>query len=236
MSDNPYQTPSASVSRPTGGARGTGTFTIGQSLSEGWAATTANLGMVIGVMFVSFVIIMVSALTIIGYFVVVPVMMWGLTRFGLNLIDGRAQFGDIFSGFNQYGSRLGRSLLLAVIFFVISMVINIPYFIGSMMDSGLFLGIGWIVSTAISLFVMPRVYFSMLYMVDRDMGAMESITASLERTRPLWGKTIGLMIVAGLVGMAGIIALVVGLLVSIPVSYAMYVSAYRQMEGGGEEA
>ncbi|MCP5020222.1 MAG: hypothetical protein GY930_00465 [bacterium] len=237
MTDNPYQTPSSQVDRPTGRGPGggTGSFTIGQSLSEAWEATIGNLGVVIGAAIVSTIIMFVSAITIIGYFVVIPVMMWGMTRFALNLMDGRADFNDIFSGFTNYGSRLGRTLLLGIVMVILGMVGNIPYYVGMFMDSDILMGVGWLINMAFSLFIMSRLYFAILYMVDRDLGAMESIQASLEGTRAMWGWVILLAIVSSIIGMLGILALLVGLLVSIPVAYLMWVSAYRQMEGGPPE-
>ncbi|MCA9002830.1 MAG: hypothetical protein KDB61_12980, partial [Planctomycetes bacterium] len=58
-----------------------------------------------------------------------------------------------------------------------------------------------------------------------------SIKASWNMTGPIWGPTVLLAFVSGLVSMAGVLALVVGLLVSIPVSYLMWISAYRQAVG-----
>lgn len=237
MTDNPYQTPSSQVNRPTGRGPGggTGRFTIGQSLSEAWTATINNLGVIIGAAIVSTIITFISAITIIGYFLVVPVMFWGMTRFALNLMDGRADFNDIFSGFTNYGSKLGRTLLLAILFFVVSLVGSIPQYIGIFMDSPLLIGVGWVFSMAFSIFILSRLYFAIIYMVDRDLGAMESIQASLEGTRAMWGWVVLLAIVSSIVGMLGLLALLVGVIISMPVSYLMWVSAYRQMEGGPPE-
>ncbi|MBL4770480.1 MAG: hypothetical protein JKY61_04940 [Planctomycetes bacterium] len=214
---------------------GTGTFTIGRSFSEACAATIGSLGLVLGAMLTCYLIYLVSAVTVIGYIIFMPVLGWGVIRFGLNLIDGRARFEDLFSGFTNYGSRLWRMIFLGLVMVLIGLIATIPFYFGLYTGNWIVMGIGLLFSMVVGGFMVARLYFAVIFMVDQDMGVLESIQASLDATRNIWLLTLGLAIVAGIVGMLGGLALIVGLLVSIPISYLMWVSAYRQIVGRSAE-
>ena len=68
-----------------------------------------------------------------------------------------------------------------------------------------------------------------MFIVDQGMATMDAVKASWAATDAQKGGIILLAIVAGLIGMAGSIALGIGLLFTIPVSYAIFTAAYRQM-------
>ena len=108
MSENPYAPPGSDLggASPRGFLPGRGDFDIGQCLSEGWAKTWSNfpLWLVFGLAFV--VLFAVAAMTVVGIFLVVPVLTWGGTLFVLHMYDGGAEFGDLFAGFSRYGTAL----------------------------------------------------------------------------------------------------------------------------------
>src|SRR5882672_3480827 len=109
MSDERYAPPTAALGDPTR-ARGTGRIDLGEAFREAWAATWANFPLLLAVWLLFFILAALSALTLVGLFLVLPVLAWGGTRFTLNVIDGGGEVGDLFSGFSDYGRVLGTML------------------------------------------------------------------------------------------------------------------------------
>lgn len=232
QSANPFESPNA----PTGGGgqqrtEGIGEFDIGESFREGWETTKSDVGLWLGAGIVTFLVAMVAAITFIGYFLVVPVLMYGGVRFTLNMHDRKAEFGDIFSGFQNFGSVLGRFLLLLVLYIVALIPVYSIQIIGVAMESSLIALLGQLVVLAFSLGVMPRLFFTVFYMVDQDMGAIDAIRTSWEATSAIWGRTVLFMLASGAVAIVGMLACFVGIIPASALIYFAGASAYRQLAG-----
>lgn len=225
--DNPYRAPTTSEA-PIGEE---GDFTIQQALSDGWAATVNNFPLWLGVGIVAVLIGGASAITVIGYFLVLPVISYGSIKFLLNMLDDKAEFNDLFAGFSNYGATLGRMLLLTLILILLALVSESLMFIGSWLHSSVLSLIGTVVYLASVVFVMLPTSFAFFFAVDRDLPAMDALNASWRITRGKLLKLVGLALVAGLIAVSGILALGVGVIFTGTVSYAMFASAYRQMAG-----
>jgi len=226
---NPYQAPVADGDMPELAA---GDFSIGAALSEAFEVTKQNFPLWLGVGIVGFLLVGLSAITIIGYFVLVPVFTWGLCRFLLNMVDGRATFGDLFSGFSNYGTNLWRMLGVSVCFIGLVLLGDSIALVGQLTKSSGLQTFGSLVYLVFTFTVLLRFYFAMFFLVDNpNMGAIESLSASWAATRGKTLKLIGLALVSGLVGMLGLLALVVGVLFTLTMSYVAYAAAYRRMVG-----
>lgn len=261
MSENPYAPPTSGLGggsladRPSG----TGSFEIGTCVSEAWATTWANFPLWAWGLLLSFVCIGLATLTVIGFFLAVPVLGWGAVLFFLNLHDRRASIGDLFSGFSRYAEALVGMLVAGLLLMLVSFLGQAVSFVGQLSDSAALLGIGALVNLLWAFLVMPRLYFSYLYIVDQGMSPVEAVQASWERTSPVKWRVALLVLVSGLVasavaipailvlafgladpGPAGVvvIALLFTLLLMVPIVllYLMWISAYRQMEGSGTRA
>ena len=60
-----------------------------------WRATWDNFPLWLGVGLAFYALTVVSYLTLIGIVLLVPAFMWGGITFLLNMLDGRARFGDL---------------------------------------------------------------------------------------------------------------------------------------------
>jgi len=235
MSENPYQVPQ-SEPPAVRVRRGGGSFDLGECVSEAFQVTKANFGLLLGAGIVGTACCFVAAVTIIGYFLVIPVLVWGGCKLMLNAIDGRAEFGDLFSGFQRYGSVLGRTLLLGVLLVLLGFLGQSLSIAGDIAGSMELSIVGVFVHLAFYAFVMLRLYFAVFFLVDQNTGGVEAIRLSWQSTSGRVLPTIGLGLLSAIIGMAGILLLVVGLFFTIPMSYLMWASAYRQMTGTpGEE-
>ncbi len=235
MAENPYQAPQSNVEVKPAFVVGSGDFTIGQCTNDAWVVTKANFGLLLGTLIVGGLLILISYVTIIGIFVLVPVFGWGMIKLYLNTYDGKGEFGDLFSGFKQYGQSLGSMLLLFLVMMVIGVLINSVYYVGAITENDQLMIIGFIIGAILTCLISLRLYFAPMYIVDQGMGAMDSISASWKATSNKKFAIILLAIVAVLIMYAGIFALLVGALFTMPMSYMMFISAYRQMVGRPDE-
>jgi hypothetical protein len=159
----------------------------------------------------------------------IPVLGWGLVKFYLDLHDERPELHDLFAGFSHYGKALGRMLLLTVIYVVMALLSEGLVFVGQAMQSTPVIVLGWVVYMVSFALVICRFYFAFFFMVDREMTVMEAMGAAWEATQGKALKTWALALVSGLVAFSGVLGLFIGILFTIPMSYAMYASAYRQL-------
>jgi len=232
MADNPYAAPqTADLVRQQQWSAGSGTFTIGQCWNDAWQAATKNIGLVIGGYLVVMVTSFVFAMTVIGYFIAIPVLVVGVVRFGLELLDGESRIGTLFSGFSGYVKWLGRMLLLTLILVVLSLPGSAIQLYATVENDPSLVLVGALVSIVWSLVVTLRFMFANFFAVDRDLPAIEALRASWSASGPVWLKVLLLGLVMGVVAMSGLVLLGVGVLFTGPLAALMLASAYRQMAG-----
>ncbi len=222
---NPYQAPAVEPLPPMGA----GDFDIGVCVSDAFNRTKQYIGPAIGVVLLGFILIELTAVTVIGLFLAVPVFAWGMAKFFLNMQDGRAQFNDLFAGFSYYGKVMGSTLLVVLAFVLMTLLGESVVLVGGFMKSTPVTLIGYLIYFAFFVFVLSRFYFALFFLVDKGMSATEALSASWNACQGKGLKMAGLVLVASLIGGAGILGLCVGVLFTLPMSYAMYASAYRQV-------
>ena len=138
------------------------------------------------------------------------VFMGGLMKYYLKLIRGeRATVGDAFFGF---GPALGPLALLGLVqgFLVLVGVLFclIP---------GIYLATAW--------------YFATPLVIDRGMPFWDAMEFSRKVVSKHWFAVFGLMLVAGLLCMAGVIACCIGVLVTIPIGLIALMYGYDDIFG-----
>lgn len=234
MSHNPYAPPSADLGSGAPGelAGGRGDFDIGTCLSDAWALTWRHLPLWLATALVWSAAAFLSVLSVVGIVLLMPVLSWGLVRFGLRMYDGDPAFGDAFSGFSRYGRALAPMLVLMVLLLAIAFAFQLPQLAGELTGSGALAAAGAILSFAAGLVLLPRLNFAYFYVVDRELPAVDAIQRSWQVTaRPKW-KVVGLLLLSYAVTMLGLLVLIIGVIPASAMSALMWVSAYRQMAGG----
>ncbi len=211
-----------------------GEFEVGRALSDAWTVCWANFPLWLGVSFVGMLLTGLSVFIppVLGLLLFAPVIGWGLTCFLLNMMDGRASFGDLFAGFAQYGTALFSIIMVVLVVSLIGLVGQSIYLIGVAADNWPLTVFGYVLNLAWSLFLVARLHFSWFFMVDRGLGPIEALQASWDITSGQTLKVASLIMVGGLVAVAGVLALLVGVIPAIMIFYLMWASAYRQMVGG----
>jgi uncharacterized membrane protein len=95
----------------------------------------------------------------------------------------------------------------------------------------------FLIIAGLLLLVFPGIYVTVAislastYFVIRKQDALESIKASFRMVQGRWWSIFGLIIMLGLLNIAGVICLVIGLLVTIPMSTLIVVYAIEELEG-----
>jgi hypothetical protein len=230
MSDARYAPPHARLrSAPTAGPGGT--IEVGEALKEGWAATWSSFGLLLGVYVVGTFLFLLSALTIVGLFLLCPVFVWGFFRFNLNAIDGRAEFADLFSGFADYGRVVGTMLLLMGLLILVGLLGQSISIAGAAVESGALQGLGILVNFVWTMTVMPRLAFAWYYAVDREAGPAEALQAAWAATDGQTMTCIVLTLLSSVVMIMGVLFLLVGVIPAVMVAYLMQAAAFRQLAG-----
>ncbi len=194
---------------------------IGESLKYGWGVMKQNIGFFILLLIVYYAVYLAPSLfaemfadNFLIYFLFnIALMVWslllsmGLIHVTLRMFDGqKPTIGELFS---QAG-LLGQAVLLYILYTLI-------------------------VLGGFILFVIPGIIWSIKYsqafylLVDRKMKATDALKMSGKLMDGVKLEYFGFMIVAGLVAMAGFVALLVGAFATIPTVMMAYVFVYRHL-------
>ena len=197
-------------------------FTTSEALSYGWKKTKEQFWLIAAVLVAySAISVIISSIEkshtlkdnlvfAISFFIISiivgTILKIGLMKFFLNANEGNAQFGDLFS---SHG-----------VFFT--------YFIGS-------IALGIIVVIGLVLLIVPGIIIGMMYfftlflIVDRNMEIMDAFKESAAMTKGSRWDLFGFTVIVGLINILGAIALVVGLLVTIPITMFATIYVYKAL-------
>lgn len=136
----------------------------------------------------------------------------GYYNFLLNIVDGKdAQYRDIFYGVKTI-EQFAYFVLLSFIYPVV-------------------VGIGLIFLIVPGIILAIGLYFAQYYIAENRTGFAEAFRSSWEITKGNRLKIFGFGIVSGLFNLLGLLALGIGLLITIPMTSLMYARMFRNLEG-----
>ena len=173
----------------------------GRWLGEGWALVQADLG--------NYLLISLIFLLLNGVPFIQGALIAGFHIYTINKLAGRKpEIAEIFKGFKFFGAALLASLLIAFFTFLGTIALIIP-----------------------GLVIAAMYKFTYLFIVDKRMGFWEAMKASHNVVRnDYFGFTI-FLIAAFLVNVVGFLCLIVGLMVTVPLTFAAITAAYRDLVG-----
>lgn len=189
-------------------------FSKGDAIKFGWETTTGNLGLLV-LGWIIFIAIGLMPTVASNSWVVMAVawvfdmVVWmGLLKMTLRFVDGdKGELADLFSTF-----PLILKFLIASI------------------------AVGAVVMVGFCLLIIPGIYLSIrLYMfpwvlIDKDVGPFEAMRQSWEMTRGSCWNLFLLALLLGVINILGMIALFIGLLITVPLSIVAVGYAYRRLE------
>jgi uncharacterized membrane protein len=175
--------------------------TPGKWIGEGWDLVKQDMG--------SYILISLIFFLLSGVPFIQGALIAGFHIFTMKKLMGRrAEFGDLFKGFNFFIPTLVAALLI-----------------------GLFTCLGAIACLVGSLVVAAMYKFTYLFIVDKRMDFWPAMQASHAVVKnDYFGFTMFLLL-AFLINVLGFICCIVGLLVTVPLTFAAITVAYKEIVG-----
>jgi hypothetical protein len=222
---------------------GTGrSFAIGDVISRGWNVVSANLGLAIGAAALTMVVLLVaSVIPCVGSIVNLVIqgpMIAGLWVIFLKLHrTGSATFEDLFAGFQMFLPLF----LVTLVQTLITMVAMIPamglFFLGGVLSKEsealgiMVMAVGALVGIVPAIYLGVSWVFSLPLVVDKKLDFWPAMELSRKVVAKRFFNVFGLLICVGLIAIAGLIALCVGIFVAIPLGIASLAAAYEDLFG-----
>lgn len=198
-------------------------FLIGEALKKGWIGFKENM-LFFFLFFLSAALIgggiayaasllqitepyISNVLSIVFQTVFSTILGMALYRISLQIVDGKKPtWHNVFEDFNKFFN----------------------YYFGSLFY-GICVGIGLL------LLIVPGVYLSLkwlfwpLNVVDKGMGPIESLKESSKQTEGIKWDLLGLFIVTILINVLGVLCLLIGMFVALPVTMIAWAHIYRKI-------
>jgi hypothetical protein len=200
---------------------------VGRYLSEGWQLFTENPALMLGGFAIVFLILLISAITVVGPLVLVGPLMVGYYGIIEKLRNGRdAEFGELFAGFSDFARTCLAGLLVVLVFIigaavelVAGLILNHLPCIGQILSIVISLGVS-LVTAALTLFVLPTVTLT-------PKSPMDALTANIEFAQKFMVPALLLAAVHIGLSLLGSALCLIGLLVTVPVASGFVMAAYH---------
>jgi hypothetical protein len=135
------------------------------------------------------------------------VLMAGQFNYYLKLIRGQdATVADAFSGFKNFLQLALLGLVMGLLIWIGICLCVLP---------GIYLSVAW--------------YFAMPLVIDRGMGFWEAMEFSRKVASKHWFTVFALIVVIGLLAIAGVCACCIGILVTMPIAWVALMYAYEDI-------
>jgi len=193
--------------------RTTSSLPLGEYLKTGWELFKRYPGGFIGFSLLYFLIqIVLTIIPLLGWVAsgaVSPVLLIGYFIVSAKMLQGCSpHFSDFFLGFRFFVPLLLTGL------------------VGELLT-----GIGWLFLIIPGVYLMVSYLFATSLVVDRRLDFWQALELSRGTVNPIWFGMFGFFLLLVLVNLLGLIALFVGLLVSLPVSCCAVTAAYADLFG-----
>lgn len=223
------------------------------AISEGWNVASSNYGLLLGISVVALLILMVvGCIPFVGFFIVGP-MMTGVYYCFLKQMDNEpVEFGMMFYGFNKFVPTMVLGLISSIPG-ILSTILQWVFRLSTLMSdgpprrSGDFYQAGapsidqilrnlppifWfftIFIVVVGFIVGVSMYFVYQLQAEHELSIGETIRLSAIAAWSNIGWVIIFGILQGLIALAGLIALCIGIFFVLPILYASHAVAYRQL-------
>ena len=184
------------------------------------------------VMLCTTVISMIPILGIVASILLNHVFYGGLYFYYMKLVRGEpASIGDAFSGFSR---SFGQLVLLSLVMNILVSIVVAPVVV-PIVGIALWHWNPYVMVPVAVLFILPVLYLSVAWMfssmlvIDRGFEFWDAMELSRKVVSKHWFLLFIFAIVAGILGAIGVIALIVGVLVTLPITFIAMVNAYETM-------
>jgi uncharacterized membrane protein len=187
------------------GRNATAPFDIGACFDSAMAALKRDFLTIVLGYFVWMIVVAVLTATFVGL-IIVPALGIGFFRFNLKAIRNQSpSISDLFDGFDLFGPALAWALVQSILIFVGYIFCLLP---------GIYLAVAW--------------HFSGYLLADKKFGFWECMEVSRRIITAHWGWALLLIIVGSIIAYAGLLACLIGILVTIPFYGLMFTASYSR--------
>ena len=214
---------------------------IGAAMSDGWALFKEHMGLMIPAGAIFFGILMAAGLlgAIIpaAQLLVQGPLMGGMILLTLKLSrEGHAEIGDLFLGFKNYGWLLLTTVVQGAVIFAAMLPGIILIVIGAVtlaaenegMGGGLLIA-GGAISFVMAMVVGVLINYAVFLVADQRGTFGEAFLSAYQGTKKNFWRILGVMILFSLVTVVGILPCGLGLLFTIPWTFAVMTKVYEQI-------
>ena len=215
-----------------------------QCIKTGWATIKDRYWLFVGICLVGLLISSAVPMAIL-----MGPMMCGINLAFLKQRRGEpVEFSDLFKGFDYFGQSLIASLLYIVPIMVVVVPAYIIFYLGMIFSVaaqgssgepnpaaalGVFVMFMIFILVILALILLVSVGFTFSYalIVDRKLQGFDAVKLSFKAAMANFWRLLGMMILTGLLGLAGALLCYVGMFLVLPISYAAIDVAYEQVFG-----
>ncbi|MBR2940184.1 MAG: hypothetical protein IKC14_02625 [Kiritimatiellae bacterium] len=195
-----------------------GTVKIGDAISAGWNIYKDNFGLVFLGCLITWLVSAVSCNVCLGPLLCGMFMV--LARI-IKKSEPKPEVGDVFKGFDKFLPAFLLVLVCGICYFVLQCILLIIPIIG------------WILLFIVAFAYGPILTWALMLIANRDMKWTEAVGFVLKATfNGKFTMPIVLGILAGIIGVVGIIACGIGIIFTMPLAVCIYAAAYEQVFGG----
>jgi hypothetical protein len=222
---------------------------IGGCLSRAWDNYKSFFGVALGAVVVAYLVLMVAGmipvLGVLSGIIVGPHINAGVAWIFLKRARGESvELGNVFDGFKRCYVKLllvglvqmAAAIAVALVFVIPMMLMGMPLGADGIdpaappeIPPDMIAGIGFlaILMAAVFVFLSVRFLLAQLIALDRPEGAVDAYRLSWRITRGRFWTIFALMVVLMILGMAGVLALLVGLIFVLPFYGAIIAQLYH---------
>lgn len=213
------------------------TFSIREAIRFGWAEFKKHSWVYIAMTIVTMIISAMSSARYIGiiFWLGSIIAQMGFLKISLNVVDGKKpEIEDLFTSWKYFIKYAVTYMLLGAVILIpaliLVLVFGVSYFAGGFTDQ-----LGWPIAVAGIVFIIFAFWVTLRYMfvpyliMDDKAKIMESFKMSSKITKGNKAKLLLFIIALVGVNLLGILALVVGLLVSTTVTRLASAYVYRKL-------
>ena len=189
-----------------------GVLSIGGCLERSWNLLKANFWPLVGCTFVLFVVMMIAqAIPLLGLLVsllLTGVFYGGLYLYYLKKIRGQsAELGDVFSGFSLAFLPLMLATLVSSLLTMVGLLLLIL--------PGIYLAVSYA--------------FTYLLVIDKRLEFWAAMEVSRRVITAQWFRMFALILLGALIACLGVIGLIIGVFITIPILIGAIVYAYEDL-------
>lgn len=227
--------------------RGDYTVSIGYAWSRAWRAVTGNAGVLIGGGLLLLLLLMAGSFIPLASLFITGPLLAGAYWLYLRCLRGQgASVGDGFIGFGPQFLQLMLGHIVPALLLTVSLIPGITILIVGALVAGMTagrgsglqtVGVGFLLVGGLILLVglVLMIYFSiswcmtLLLVLDKRVDFWRAMSFSRRRVGKHFIRVFFFFVVTSVISMLGLLALGVGLLLSVPVAFAMNVCLYEDM-------